>query len=186
MESSTRCPFLDEYGQPLPDRIQQVLGELVPRFRWKFSRIRDEVVVVEIFEQAGQQIMRHEAQRGTIENLHGFAWVALRRVAISMLRRSRHLLESSMIGSAESAAVLARLTAEEGSAEAIERRIFLRQVLRQISERERQIAIWKKTGFSSRWIAAKLQMSVSAVDTTYSRLRVKLQNLFRPASGPDR
>ena len=169
--------LLNQSGIPFPDRIQKVLGELTPRFRRKFSMIRDEVVLTEILEQAGRQIMGHEAEHGTVERLHGFAWVPLRNVAISRLRRGPHLMEISVIGSAKGAALLARLAADEGSPERIERGLFLSQVLAQVSSRERQIAIWKRTGISSRRIAQKLGMTVSAVDTTYSRLKQKLQNL---------
>jgi DNA-directed RNA polymerase specialized sigma24 family protein len=180
MESSTSLRLLDQFGSPLPDRIQHVLAELAPRFRRKFSMIRDEVVLFEILEQAGQQILIHEAEHGKLESLHGFAWVTVRNVAISRLRRGPHLLERSVVGSAESAAVLGRLTAAEGSPEEIERSIFLRQILDQVSERDCNIAIWKRAGFSSRWIGNTLQMSVSAVDTAYAQLRKKQQKLMKP------
>src|SRR6516164_3929971 len=98
MEFSTGSPLLDAFGQPLPDHIQHVLGDLKPRFRRKFSMIRDEVVVTDVLEEAGQRIVDHEATYGAVESLHGFAWVVLRNVAISTLRRPRHLLERSMAG----------------------------------------------------------------------------------------
>ena len=174
--------LVNQSGVPFPDRIQKVLGELTPRFRRKFSMIRDEVVLTEILEQAGRQIVGHETEHGTVERLHGFAWVTLRNVAISRLRRGPHQMEMSAIGSAKGAALMARLTADEGSPERIERGLFLSQVLAQVSCRERQIAIWKRTGISSRRIAEKLGMTVSSVDTTYSRLKQKLQNLRGPSS----
>ncbi len=142
--------------------------------------IRDEVVVVEVLEQAGRQIVNHEADHGTLENLYGFAWVTLRNVAISWLRRGPHLLEMATLDSAASSAMLARLPAVEGSPEAIQEDLYLRQVLKQVSPRERNIAIWKRSGFSSRWIADQLAITVSCVDTTYSRLKEKLKKLLGP------
>src|SRR5215475_5328959 len=62
MESPTRTHFLDQAGNPLPDRIQCALDELVPKLRRKFSMIRDEVVLVEIMEQAGQNLLNREAR----------------------------------------------------------------------------------------------------------------------------
>ena len=180
MESSTRTPLLDDRGRPLPDRIQLVLDELVPRFRRKFSMIRDEVVVVEILEQAGQQIVRREEREGRIERLYGFAWVTVRNVAISRLRRSPYLLEQSTVGSAESAAALGRLTAEESSPAAIEYKVLLAQVLGRLSSRERMIVIWKKSKRSSREIADHLGTSVSCVDTAFCRIRQKVKRLLRP------
>ena len=46
----------------------------------------------------------------------------------------------------------------------------------------KSIAIWKKAGFSSREISEKLDMSVSAVDTTYARLLEKLRRLLKSRS----
>src|SRR5262249_14076954 len=113
---------------------------------------------------------------------HGFTWVTVRNVAISRLRRGPHLLEMPISGSRESAAALARLTAEDGSPERIQASILLHEALQQISDRERKIAILKKAGFSTRSIAKKLDMSVSAVDTTYARLREKLRRLLESNS----
>jgi DNA-directed RNA polymerase specialized sigma24 family protein len=145
--------------------------------------IRDEVVVVEILEQAGQQLANNELQRGAAQSPHGLAWVTLRNVAISKLRRAPYLLEKSLAGSTESALALARLAARDGSAKGIEDSIFLGEVLGQMSERERKIAIWKKNGLASRWIAEELEMSVSSVDTTYARLRQRLQKLLGKGYG---
>ena len=185
MESSTGSRFLDHQGNPLPYRIQHVLDELVPKLRRKFSMIRDDVVVVEILEQAGQQIANREESDGPIERLYGFAWVTVRNVAISRLRRSPHLLELSTASSAKGAGALSRLTAEESSPAAIEYKILLAQVLGRLSARERMIAIWKQAGHSSQEIADHLGMSVSAVDTTFCRTRQKVRRLLRPGSELD-
>src|SRR5215469_3507029 len=71
--ASIRCPFLDREGKPLPDHIQRVLDELVPRLRRKFPVIRDEVVFTQILEEAGQQIVNREQGQTPIEHLYGFA-----------------------------------------------------------------------------------------------------------------
>jgi RNA polymerase sigma factor (sigma-70 family) len=179
MESSTGSPFLDHRGKALPDRIQHVLDKLLPKLRRKFSTIRDDVVLVEILEQAGQLIADREVRDGPIERLYGFAWVTVRNVAISRLRRSPHLIELSTVGSGQNAAALSRLTAKESSPAAIERNVLLSQVLRHLSERERMIVIWKRAGRSSQEIANHLGMSASAVDTAYCRVRQKVQRLLR-------
>lgn len=183
MEFSTRSPFLDPLGKPLPEHIQQALNALTARLQRKFSMIRDDVVYTEILEQAGQQIVKHESIHGAIKRLYGFAWVVVRNVAISRVRRGPHLLEQPITGLAEAEVALARLTAEDGSPERIETSILIREALAQISDRERKIAIWKKAGFSTKEIARELDMSVSAVDTTYARLLEKLRQLL--GSGPE-
>jgi len=140
--------------------------------------IRDEVVLNEIMEQAGQKILNREAHNGRIDQLYGFAWVTVYRVAISQLRRSPYLLEQPAADSTEKA--LSRLTSEQSSPASIERDVLASQVLDRLSHRERMIAIWKRSGFSSREIAEKLEISVSAVDTTFCRLRQKVQKLLGP------
>ena len=182
MESSTKVPLLDQYGKPFPDDIQRVLDELVPRLRRKFPIIRDEVVLVEILEQAGRQIVDHLQEEGPIERLYGFAWVTLRNVAISRLRRSPHLLKESRVRSVDA---LARLSASQSGPAEIEYEILLREVLSRLSPRERFIAIRKKAGFSSQEIGEHIGMSVSAVDTTFWRIRRKVQKLLRPESECD-
>ncbi len=183
MESPTRTHFLDAAGNPLPDRIQSVLDELLPRLRRKFSTIRDEVVLTEIMEQAGQKLLNREGRDGRIDQLYGFAWVTVYRVAISQLRRSPYLLEQPTTESTDRA--LSRLTAEESSPASIEGDVLASQVLDRLSHRERMIAIWKRFGFSSREIAEKLEMSVPAVDTTFCRLRKKVLKLLGPGAGLD-
>jgi RNA polymerase sigma factor (sigma-70 family) len=183
MESPTRTPFLDHTGNPLPDRIQSALDKLVPRLRKKFSMIRDEVILVEIMEQAGQKLLNREVRDGRIDQLYGFAWVTVYRVAISKLRSSPYLLEQPTVDSAESASALSRLTSEQSSPASIERDVLVSQVLGHLSPRERMIAIWKKSGFSSREIAENLEISVSTVDTTFCRVRQKVQRLLGP--GPE-
>ncbi len=178
MESPTRSPFLDQFGNPLPDRIQQVLDDLSPRFRRKFPTIRDEVEAVEILEQAGQHVMAHESQKGSARSLHGLAWVAIRNFAISKLRSGPHRLDRATIPLEESDADIARLAAVEGSPEATENSVFLREVLDQFTVRERKIAIWKNSHYSSRLIAGALGISTGLVDTTYFRLREKAHRLL--------
>jgi len=104
-------------------------------------------------------------------------------VAVSRLRRGPHLLEQPIAGSTQAEVALAQLTAEDGSPERIENGILVREALAQISDRERKIAILKKAGFSTKEIAKALDMSVSAVDTTYARLLEKLRRLL--GSGSD-
>ena len=142
--------------------------------------IRDEVVLTEIMEQAGQKLLNREARNGRIDQLYGFAWVTVYRVAISQLRRSPYLLEQPATDSTEKA--LSRLTSEQSCPASIERGVLASQVLDRLSHRERMIAIWKRSGFSSREIAEKLEISVSAVDTTFCRLRKKVQRLFGPGA----
>ncbi len=142
--------------------------------------IRDEVILTEIMEQAGQKLLNREARSGRIDKLYEFAWVTVYRVAISQLRRTPYLLEQPTAESAKSA--LSRLTSEQSSPASIESGVLASQVLDRLSHREQMIAIWKRSGFSSREIAEKLEMSVPAVDTTFCRVRQKVQKLLGPGA----
>src|SRR5579883_928520 len=75
MEFSSRSPFLDPFGKPLPEHIQHALKAVTSRLRRKFSMIRDDVVYTEILEHAGQLILKYESIHGAIKRLYGFAWV---------------------------------------------------------------------------------------------------------------
>jgi RNA polymerase sigma factor (sigma-70 family) len=142
--------------------------------------IRDEAVLTEIMEQAGQKLLNREARIGRIDQLYGFAWVTVYRVAISQLRRSPYLLEQPTTDSTEN--TLSRLATDESSPASIERDVLASQVLDRLSHRERMIAMWKRSGFSSREIAEKLEISIPAVDTTFCRLRQKVQKLLGPSA----
>jgi DNA-directed RNA polymerase specialized sigma24 family protein len=135
---------------------------------------------VEIMEHAGQKLLNREDRDGRIDQMYGFAWVTVYRVAISQLRRTPYLLEQPTTDSAERA--LSRLTSEHSSPASIESGVLASQVLDRLSHREQMIAIWKRSGFSSREIAEKLEMSVPAVDTAFCRVRQKVQKLLGPGA----
>ena len=61
MESVGKQTLLDADGLPLDPRIAGVLRELLRRFRNRFLTLADEVLVSEIFEEAGQRIRDCEA-----------------------------------------------------------------------------------------------------------------------------
>src|SRR5215472_13227696 len=107
MEFSSRSPLLDPFGKPLPEHIQHVLKTVTSRLRRKFSMIRDDVVYTEILEDAGQLILKYESIHGAISRLYGFAWVVVRNVAVSRLRRGPHLLERPIAGKTDAQVALA-------------------------------------------------------------------------------
>lgn len=179
MEHLADSPLLDKDGRPLSQRIQQVLYALLPRLRRQFPTLRDEAVVTELVEKAGQQITAYEGKYGPVEKLHGFAWVTLRNTVFSALRRSPQLIEAATLPTEESLAILARTPADAGSAEEIEQEVLQRELLDCLTDKEQTISIWKKAGFSSKEIAQHLGISVSSVDTTWFRVRQMLKDLLK-------
>ena len=56
MEFGSNIVLADANGQPLSERFQKVLLDLLPRLRRAFPNLRDEAVITNILEQAGQRI----------------------------------------------------------------------------------------------------------------------------------
>lgn len=171
--------LLDEDGNPLNPRIAGALNRLVPRFQKQFPTLCDEQDLTEILEQAGRKIANREQQVGPIEKLHGYAWVTLRNVAASWVRRGTGRLKQHTLDSVESQTALAGLPAEIGTPDQIESAILVREVQAQLSPQERLVLGWKKAGFSSEEIATFRGSSVGAVDALFSRAKHKIRALLR-------
>lgn len=179
MEPVRNLSLVDGEGNPLNPRIASVLHRLVPRFRKQFPTLCDEQDLTEILEQAGRKIAHREQQVGPIEKLHGYAWVTLRNIAASWVRRGSGRLKQHTLDSAESETALAGLPAEIGTPDQIERAILVREVQAQLSRQERLVLGWKKAGFSSEEIAKFRGTSVGAVDALFSRAKHKIRALLR-------
>jgi len=156
-----------------------VLNELLPKFRRRFPFLQDDAVAHEVLEEAGQRIASYEERSGSIKKLHGFAWVTVRNVGRSRMRRPSSLVDQATLGPMESAAALSRLPSEVGNQQQIELDILLRQLLDQLTPQERMVALWRKAGFSSKQVAEHLGLTVSAVDTMLFRIRQKLRSSLR-------
>lgn len=167
--------LLDEGGRPLDARIERALRALVPRFRREYRMIADEVLVIEMLEEAGRKIAGHERRVGTIEHIHEFAWVTLRNLAIAHLRLASSKMTRTALMSSEGQAALARAVSHEGSPEQIERRVLCHELLAQLTDEERQLCIWKAVGVPSREIARHVGLSVTAVNTAHHRAIKKLR-----------
>jgi DNA-directed RNA polymerase specialized sigma24 family protein len=137
--------------------------------------IRDEVILTEILEEAGCLLVERELQVGPIEKLRGYAWVTVRNVKTSRLRRGSMRLQQATLDSVESTAVLVQLPAKRGTPDAIERHLLMDEIAESLSPEERHVYTWKKAGFSSQEIARYRGTSVAAVDTMFHRVKRKAQ-----------
>ena len=99
MKSRSKIPLVGSDGQPLPERIQRTLIDLLPRFNRWFPLVQDEAVVIGLLEEAGQRINEQERQSGPVQRLHGFAWTVLRNIGASELRLSRSRVQLKSMGS---------------------------------------------------------------------------------------
>jgi RNA polymerase sigma factor (sigma-70 family) len=175
MDHGSRPQLVDENGQPFEAHIEQALSKLSPRFARQYPSIHDDVTRTELLEEAGRRIALRERRHGPLERLHGYAWVTLRSVATSWLRRGSSRLAGRTLPPEEGEATLLRLPSQVDSAILLERRILLREALSKLSEDERMVCVWKKAGFSSREIAAERGGTAAAVDTVFSRAKHKIR-----------
>ena len=175
MDQSCPITLLNDQGQPLSQHLAKVLIALAPRCRRQFPSLRDEYTIVEILEEAARKIERRERRVGRIERLHAYAWVKVRSVATSRLRRGDGRLALCTVRSEQGETVLIFAPSREGGALDIERRILVRQLLSAMRSDERLACIAKAQGFSSQEVANRLGISAAAVDKMLSRLRRRLR-----------
>ena len=84
-------------------------------------------------------------------------------------------LQRDTLDSVQSLHAIADLPAEHASADAIERSVFLAEILECLSPDEHELLTWKKAGFSSRKIARHLRTSIGAVDIMFFRAKQKVR-----------
>jgi RNA polymerase sigma factor (sigma-70 family) len=172
----------DDNGVPVGDVVEQALDDLLPRLRRVFPIFRDDALVTGILERASRQI-RHRQCTGVINHLPAYAWVTLRHVALSWLRSGAGKMAQRTMSASEELTVSA-LTAVEGTADQIERRVLARELLAYLTSRERRLCRWRAAGFTSREIAVMCGMSAGAIDTSLSRMRHRLRRALadRPSA----
>jgi RNA polymerase sigma factor (sigma-70 family) len=167
--------LLDERGNPLSTRIESVLRSLVPKFCKRFPTLRDELELTEILEKAGTRIALREERSGPIEKLHAYAWVTLRSIATSWLRRGKARLAQKTIASAAGDDLLSAMPAQSGTPEQIEQGILLREAMERLSLDEWLVCNLKRMGFSSEEIARRRHSSTAAVNMLFSRAKQRLR-----------
>ena len=170
--------LLDERGKPLSTRVEGALRGLIPKFRRQFPTVQDELELTEILEKAGRRIAERERRAGPIEKLHGYAWVTLRSIVMSWMRRSSNRLTQHTIDSDESAEVLSTAAAQSGTPEEIEQQILLREAMKHLTEDEWIVCNLKMLGYSSEEIAKRRGSSTAAVNMVFSRAKQKLRRVL--------
>lgn len=176
MERLRKLGLLDESGQPLDDRVQEIFERLVYKFRRTFPRVRDEVDAQKIFEKAAHKLIERERASGhEFENPYGYAWSTLWTVAISEARGGS--IESHRIRAESSSAfdLVASLPSPDGTPEQLDRQVLLNEFRARLTEEEELVFSGKLAGYSSRQIAEWRGCSPEAIDNMFSRIRKKLR-----------
>src|SRR5262245_36061216 len=129
--------LLDESGKPLDGRIVATLRKLLSRFRRQFPTIRDEVELIEVFEQAGQGMARNERESGMLlDKPFGYAWAALYAIGISKLRGRSIECHRIRAGDRSSSEIVVHLPALDGTPEQIERQVLWNELRAQLTPDE--------------------------------------------------
>jgi DNA-directed RNA polymerase specialized sigma24 family protein len=186
MERRRQIRLVDENGNPLGPRLDEALASLVPRFQREFPAFRDESLIMDALEAAGRKIAKRERESGPIENLHGYAWVALRSVGVSWSRVGSRRLARNTLGPDDSAAALESIPALTGTPEQVESGIHLAEVMAKLTPEERLVCMWKKAGFTSQEIAEHRGTSAGAIDVLFTRTKQKIRRLFAGRAGDAR
>ena len=180
MNDARRLILLGRTGELLETTIQAALNRLAARAVRQFPALRDDVALVEVLEEAGRRIAARQERAGPLANLHGYAWVTVRSVATSFMRRSAARLIQKTVEPRVSEQLLTSAPAVSCTPRDIEQQILMRQVLGKLSADERLVCIWKQAGFSSQEISRRVGRSAAAVDTVFSRAKSRLRRLLGP------
>jgi RNA polymerase sigma factor (sigma-70 family) len=177
MEQLRKLRVVDDEGNPLTARLDGVLSGLLVKFRRRFPSIRDEGELTDVFEEAARRIVKRERLSGPIEKVHSYAWVTLRSIGLSWLRRGSSQLEQRTVQSEASQSILSTLEARDGSPEQITQDILLRQFLAQLTPDETFVFLRKRSGFSSEEIGRQRGSSAGAVDVLFTRVKQKIRRM---------
>jgi DNA-directed RNA polymerase specialized sigma24 family protein len=182
VEYAAKLSLVDAHGQPFPAHIERALHDVEAKLRRQLRRqcpaLADDVVVAEILEEAGAKIVRYEAECGPIKKLHGCAWVAVKRIATSRMRRGSMRLARATLGSAESEAALNDVHSHVGTADQVEFDIEVSEVIGRSTPEEQVLLLAKLQGRKSHEIARDQGTTVSRVDTAFHRLKARLRDAY--------
>lgn len=181
MANGSPWMLLDPQGLPYEERLQQVVRPLVARVRREFPMLQDDAVVLALLESAAQRIAAREQRAGPITRVQGFAWVTVRNLARSWLRRPDARVFTRTVAGASGGSVLARTPTMYDAVAKIERAVLVQQVLSRLTVYERVVFQWKAAGYSSAEIAQRCRTSPGAIDTLLARARQRIrQQLSQP------
>ena len=179
--------LLDEYGQPLSTRLQGVLLPLTARLQRQFPALNDDCTLTEVLEESGRRIAAREERKGSLDNLHAYAWVVVRRMATLRLRHDQWAVASATLTSAESEMALRGMPAGFATSEQIFNDMLCKELLAQLNPTEQHIVKGKHAGQSDDEIARGCGTSRRTIFNAWRRLKRKMLNRTQgvsPRPGP--
>ena len=179
--------LLDEYGQPLSTRLQSVLLPLTARLQRQFPALNDDCTLTEVLEESGRRIAAREERKGSLDNLHAYAWVVVRRMATLRLRHDQWAVASATLTSADSEMALRGMPAGFATSEQIFNHMLCKELLARLNPIEQHIVKGKHAGQSDDEIARGCGTSRRTIFNAWRRLKRKMLNRTQgvsPRPGP--
>jgi len=179
--------LLDEYGQPLSTRLQSVLLPLTARLQRQFPALNDDCTLTEVLEESGRRIAAREERKGSLDNLHAYAWVVVRRMATLRLRHDQWAVASATLTSADSEMALRGMPAGFATSEQIFNDMLCKELLARLNPIEQHIVKGKHAGQSDDEIARGCGTSRRTIFNAWRRLKRKMLNRTQgvsPRPGP--
>jgi len=185
MDRPRELTLLDRSGQPFHVTVATVLEELASRVRRRFPTLAaDDALLISVLEEAGERIQRQQRAKGSIEQLHWYAWRAVQRAAVSHLRRKRVQMWQATVQRRNGPEVLADWPSVLVTPQRIEQQILLRQVLARLTPRERAVCVRKFLGYTSEEIAQAAGSTPHAIDLVFARAKRRIRALMSPPATP--
>ena len=91
--------LLDEFGHPLPARLQDALLALAAQLRREYPALSDECLMTDVLEETGRRIAAREARKGEVTNLPAYAWIVAKRIAALRVRCGEWAVVSATLSS---------------------------------------------------------------------------------------
>ena len=177
MVSADGTTLVDEHGAPFEPRVARVLTQMRVKLQRQFPACRDELLAVDVLEEAGRRLLRRERRSGPIANLYGYAWVTIRSVVTSRLRRGDARVAEHTVCARDLETLVSTRGVTRHTVADLERRVLLRQILAGLSEDERRVCAMKAAGYTAGEIAEVVGRTAASVDTLYSRAKAKARQL---------
>jgi DNA-directed RNA polymerase specialized sigma24 family protein len=160
--------LVDDEGQPLAKHIVEAVQQCGPGIHGHFSRLCDPADLSNCLEDGARRIAQYEEDHGPLLDVGAFTWRTLFNAAISLVRKYSH----EKCVEPERATYL-RGAAREGSPRDILAGIAAREILAEMSDRDRQICYFEHQGFKASEIAHHLDMTANSVSKAKSRRLAK-------------
>ena len=178
--------LLDEFGQPLSARLQNVLVPLGTQLRRDYPALTDECMLTEVLEESGRRIAAREERKGEVTNLPDYAWIVAKRIAALRIRCGEWAVASATLPSDASETALRYLPAGFATSEQIFNELLCKELTSDLGPSDWAIVRGKQLGHSDDELALGCGTSSRTVYNTWKRLKRKILSQALAIAAPRR